>query len=324
MSAKPGPALTLAHVADQQRRYPGETVTFFTRVEVHRAVAGFRLQISLPPGLSPQTYRVVAGGEAAVPELVTAGEERFVIWERADGVAAGRVLEYAVEAVVAPTERALTLTSQALVTAPLATPAAERAQEFAAVLVAAQGRYLRYLPAVYSDDELMGRFLMLFESFWAPVEQQVANVWDYFDPRLAPPELLRWLATWVSLRLDERWSVAKRRRLLRSAVALYRRRGTRQGLQQYLEIYTGAEPQIAESGGNNLQLGANARLGPGLALGTANRPHTFRVTLYLPPLAGPDAERREQERRRTIEAIIAAEKPAHTDFTLRLEAAPEA
>jgi hypothetical protein len=79
-----------------------------------------------------------------------------------------------------------------------------------------------------------------------------------------------------------------------------------------------------EHGAHNFRLGPGAHLGPTIALGTTNQPHTFTVTLALPPLeAAADAEaaRREQERRRIIESIIAAEKPAHTAFNLILETA---
>jgi hypothetical protein len=48
------------------------------------------------------------------------------------------------------------------------------------------------------------------------------------------------------------------------------------------------------------------------------------VTVDLPPISAPgtrqrDRTRLERERRRRIEAIIEAEKPAHTDYVLRIE-----
>jgi hypothetical protein len=98
-------------------------------------------------------------------------------------------------------------------------------------------------------------------------------------------------------------------------MALYRRRGTRAGLQEYLEIYTGEKPRIVEHGARNFRLGRDARLGRDLALGTRNQPHTFTVSLRLPSLP----ERREQERCRTIRAIVEAEKPAHTAYTLDIQ-----
>jgi hypothetical protein len=52
-------------------------------------------------------------------------------------------------------------------------------------------------------------------------------------------------------------------------------------------------------------------------------PHTFTVTVYLPPagkVAAADRQRYEADRRQMIESIIEAEKPAHTSYTLRIEA----
>jgi phage tail-like protein len=217
----------------------------------------------------------------------------------------------------------LVLESQAIVT-PGGPEAPEQVVESVSISVPASGRYLQYLPRVYQEqDELMGRFLMLFESFWAPIDAQTDNLAYYFDPEFTPAELLPWLATWVDLALDERWPEEKRRHLLSKAVSLYRKRGTRRGLQEYLEIYTGARVQISEHGANNFRLGREARLGLSVALGTLNMPHTFTVTLFLPADAAASAPagqaRADDERRRMIEAIIEAEKPAHTSYTLRLE-----
>jgi phage tail-like protein len=192
----------------------------------------------------------------------------------------------------------------------------------------AKGRYLRYLPELYAQDELMGRFLMLFESFWAPIETQTDNVRCYLDPGMTPTRFLPWLASWLGLELDGRLPEERRRQLIQSAISLHRRRGTKQALQEYLEIYTEGEAQIIEHRAKNLRLGPGARLGPGVALGLNNRPHTFTVVLHVPPVSSSVDEaggfpneraRLEAERRRTIEAIIEAEKPAHTGYTLRIE-----
>lgn len=83
--------------------------------------------------------------------------------------------------------------------------------------------------------------------------------------------------------------------------------------------------RVTEHGAHNFRLGANARLGPGVALGTVNKPHTFTVTAYLPAepgeaqMAPEERARLEAQRQRMLEAIIEAEKPAHTSYTLRLE-----
>jgi hypothetical protein len=134
--------------------------------------------------------------------------------------------------------------------------------------------------------------------------------------------MLPWLASWIGLALDENWPEARQRLLLRSAAKLYRTRGTKRGLLKFLEIYTGQQGTIIENRADNFKLGPQATLGPGIALGKENSPNTFIVQLTLPPIDAPtEAERAQLEtiRWRTIEAIVRAEKPAHTNYTLQLE-----
>jgi phage tail-like protein len=315
--------LAVAHVADFYRRYPGETVSFYTRVDVEPALPGFTLRVVLPAGVILGDYEALGGQglpRITLHEGANAGAKLSLIWsvERQPGDASR--YEYRVAARVAPVQEDVVLESRAVVTAGPEGGPALRASESVAVAVSAQGCYLDHLPAIYREDDLMGRFLMLFESFWAPIDHQIDNLSFYFDPQMAPPELLPWLASWIDLVLDERWPVDKRRRLLRAAAALYRKRGTRQGLEEYLEIYTGTKPRIVEHRAHNFRLGREARLGPGIALGCGNEPHTFTVAVPLPHIAGEsgDEHSREQARRR-IEAIIEAEKPAHAGYTLHIE-----
>ncbi|RPI58995.1 MAG: hypothetical protein EHM56_00215 [Chloroflexi bacterium] len=341
MSAQEGRSLRVSHVAGACRCFPGDPVTFYTRVEVGSQVARFTLRIVLPPGLNLVDYHALPsgseGGEATqhlLPLVTWDGDENHVAWrvQREPGLP-GRY-HYEVQATVTPPDPLRP--RQALDVELLASRAAllagadgqeDRDEETATIAVEPRARALKYLPALYQEDDLMGRFLMLFDSFWLPIEGQIDALPFYFDPRLAPAGLLPWLASWIDLVLDERWPEDRRRRLLLSAVSLYRKRGTRQGLEEMLEIYAGCRPEIVEHRAHNFRLGPEARLGPGIALGTANRPHSFTVTLPLPPAAGGeegrvpgdgDGRHGDQERRRRIEAIVEAEKPAHTTYLLHI------
>lgn len=321
------PPLIVSHVADFYQRYPGERVTLYTRVEAGASVPGFTLRITVPAGLSLGDYRTLGDSGEVMPLITWDDGMNHLIWsvERESGTTAR--YEYQVEARVAPTQQDRVFESRAVVTSEMAAETLIRAEETVVIAVSAKGRYLKHLPAIYDDDDLMGRFLMLFESFWAPIEQQIDTLPLYFDPRMTPPELLPWLASWIDLVLDERWPEHRRRLLLRSAASLYRKRGTRQGLEEYLEIYTGERAKIIEHRAHDFRLGPEARLGPAVALGMTNVPHTFSVILPLRPISSAADEeeraRRELERRRKIEAIIEAEKPAHTAYDLRLEVAHE-
>lgn len=168
--------------------------------------------------------------------------------------------------------------------------------------------YLRHLPAIYSEGDFIGRFLMIFEEVLGPLEDTASNIAYYFDPLTTPSELLPWLASWLDLVLDENWPLARRRELAKSALELFQWRGTRRGLREYLRLYTGAEPKITENFGGIL-LGERARLGLSTILGVGKR-HTFTVTLEL-----EDSTSVEEE---WLKAIIEAEKPAHAGYILQL------
>ena len=71
----------------------------------------------------------------------------------------------------------------------------------------------------HGDDDFLGRFLLIFESILGPIERIADSGHFYFDTRLAPPDMLPWLAQWVGLVLDERWPEDRRRQLIRAAVA---------------------------------------------------------------------------------------------------------
>ena len=317
------PAVVVAHVADAYHRYPGETVTFYTRVEVNQTLPNLTIKVTIPAGLALETYRASPNYGDAVPRVETNTGGAHLVWQAPHEIRAGTNYEFQAQAKVGSIPQDLILETQASVTAWGAGEESAWAEETTTIAILAKGKYLNYLPALYQDDDLMGRFLMLFESFWAPIEKQLDHMWLYFDPRITTSDFLSWLASWIDLALDERWPEANRRRLLRSAVLLYQKRGTKTGLREYLEIYGGEKVEIIEHRAKNFELGAEARLGPGIALGTRNMPHTFTVMLKLPSLPPivDEAERARQEleRRRMVETIIEAEKPAHTAYTLHIE-----
>ena len=57
------------------------------------------------------------------------------------------------------------------------------------------------------------------------------------------------LASWVGLQIDDNWRDEQLRQLLARAVELHRWRGTLRGLTALVEAYTGATPDITETGG---------------------------------------------------------------------------
>jgi phage tail-like protein len=101
--------------------------------------------------------------------------------------------------------------------------------------------YLRYLPAIYREDEasadFLERFLANFESTFTGIEEEITAITRYFDPEGVPARDLAWLAEWLGVEIDETWPEAARRELLGRAAELSRARGTRRGLLELLDIY---------------------------------------------------------------------------------------
>lgn len=157
--------------------------------------------------------------------------------------------------------------------------------------------YMQYLPPCYHEDDFLGRFLLIFESILEPLDRCIDQLNLYFDPRVTPEAMLPWLASWVDLVLNEKWTVEQRRTLIRAAPTLYLWRGTRRGLTEYLHIYTGVIPTIIEPH----QLSEEGQT-------TDVPPGVFYVILEVPDPARIDRE--------IVEAIIEAEKPAHTAYML--------
>lgn len=173
-----------------------------------------------------------------------------------------------------------------------------------------ESSFIRYLPALYRDDEFMGQFLLICESIMRPLENTVNNLALYLDPRLTPESLLQWLASWVDLALDPTWPIERRRELVKSAAELYRWRGTKRGLSEYLRIYTGRAPEISEYI-PGMRLDRETRLGINTLLGSSGEGYHFTVSLELDGSNEISID--------TVRSIIEAQKPAHTIYALQIK-----
>jgi len=111
--------------------------------------------------------------------------------------------------------------------------------------------WLRRLPQLYSRHEPMRGFLQRYLSSAAGLVEDSGVLGDTRHALLKPAsvsaEALPWLAGWVGLALDERWSEKARRTMLREAVTLFRLRGTVAGLRRMLEIVIDARVVIIET-----------------------------------------------------------------------------
>jgi phage tail-like protein len=169
--------------------------------------------------------------------------------------------------------------------------------------------FLEYLPSLYRSDKNMEQFLHVFEDILNPIENTVDNLDLYFDPSLTPEPVLTWLSSWLGIVLDANLPLERRRELVASAVELYRWRGTKKGLSEYLRIFTGSKPEISESVAG-MRLGSDTRLGINTLLGSSGKGFQFSVSLSLEENSFVTAA--------AIKNIIEVEKPAHAVYTLQI------
>ena len=150
--------------------------------------------------------------------------------------------------------------------------------------------YLSYLPSIFSENDFLGRFLLLLERIWEPLEQRQNHMDMYFDPATCPESFLRWLASWFDVDVGSHWPEDRLRELVGHAMELYQWRGTRYGLARVIELWTGLSPEIHTS---------------------PDEPFVFRVRLTVP--VGRQVDRQ------AVEDLIRTHKPAHAGYVLELD-----
>lgn len=155
---------------------------------------------------------------------------------------------------------------------------------------------LHQLPALYVEDDFLRRFLSALDEVLAPVLLTLDNLPAHLHPVTAPDDFLAWLASWVSVEVDEERPLTQRRAVVSGAVVRHRRRGTKEGLAAAVRVETGIEPEITESGAGTWSSSS------GTALPGDERPWVH-VRLRT--------EHPERVDRVRLETLVTAEVPAH-------------
>jgi phage tail-like protein len=223
-----------------------------------------------------------------------------------------------------------------------------------------QDAYLPYLPAIFREaepngDDLLLRYLSLFESFFRELEGEIDGLPALVDPAAADPSALRWLAGFLALPLPETWSERQQREAIAGAYARYARRGTVAGLREVLRVEAGVRATIDEpiqaagwwalpgrasaEAADECIAGAGSGLGLGTVLAsdepqgavvgttaTLDRSQLIADDAFGAPLFEAVAHRftvqiypgdvRRADTLDRVRAIVEREKPAHTDYEL--------
>ncbi|WP_428268713.1 phage tail protein [Haliangium sp.] len=215
-----------------------------------------------------------------------------------------------------------------------------------------------HLPAVYGDDpdaaDFGDRFLSVFDATVASFDEAIERMPELLDVAHTPAEVLPWLARFFDIELDAGWSEDQRRAIIAAAPALYRLRGTPEGLRRAIELVLGlpvaASPADATDGrpfirelslerpwgglGRSTQLGAVRLFGRARArfrLGSsglgASPLHSrgdpaadpievvaHRFEVLVPPQPGTSPERLRQ----VLERLVETQSPTHTLGSVRV------
>jgi len=153
-----------------------------------------------------------------------------------------------------------------------------------------------------SSDPFLRRFLAIVEPALWPVVETLDSFAAFLDPYTTSEEFLRWLASWLDLALDEGWESDRRRRLVASAVVMYRWRGTKRGMLEHLTAYLGTVPEVVDEA-ERVEVADEPVVG-----GDPIAP-MFRVIVNGP---APEAELSR------LRAIVELAKPAHAGYRIEV------
>ena len=211
--------------------------------------------------------------------------------------------------------------------------------------------YVQFLPSVFREDResrrLLSKLLTIYESLFDQVGAHIENLPALFDPEAAPAEALPWLAGWLGVELDGRLDDASRRDLIARAFERHGRRGTPEGMREWIRAVLGCEVHVDEpalhaswwrlpdesgaTGGGLSLLGLTTRAvaasPQGAVVGTSavlDQSHLISGEQYGSPLFEGVAHqflvrlyrgaRFSEGFRERIEALIEREAPAHTTW----------
>lgn len=201
--------------------------------------------------------------------------------------------------------------------------------------------YLQHLPQALRTrgTGFLDGYLKVFEALLSgradapaakdvrPLEGTIAAFPERLDPALVPLDpgsaaasprsaFLDYLARWVALSFDQNWDLDKRREWLRRIVPLYKRRGTRAGLDEYLRMFVGNQAKVEELPGGFI-VGNKANATVGITSFIAGAPaHFFRVRVNYGFFPAPFQLEAWKNLRKGTRTIVDMEKPAHTHYNL--------
>jgi phage tail-like protein len=109
---------------------------------------------------------------------------------------------------------------------------------------------LHQLPVGMAEDDFLFRFVTIFQRMGDTVVHQIDTLPHMFDPTVAPLPMVQHMAHWLGVDwLDSSLDGRRQREIVLQYAQLIQWRGTKRGLQQLLELLSGAPAVVRDSGG---------------------------------------------------------------------------
>jgi len=200
--------------------------------------------------------------------------------------------------------------------------------------------YLDFMPSIYRGPEkgkatIFENLLKIFRTILTDadsvqidinggktdiesISETIGKVPKLFHPSSSPKGFLDWLASWTGLVLKEDWSDSKKKEVVAKIIPIYRMRGTKTGLLEFLKIFVGDIIEIAEFM-NGIKIGdpGSSKIGINTFVGGV-LPYFFIVTIKFSKISEIKNLGFLQNVISASKAILDLEKPAHTYYAVRL------
>lgn len=110
--------------------------------------------------------------------------------------------------------------------------------------------WVSFLPEIYAarlpEDSFFFRYLSIFQWIYYDMEERIRETPHMLYPQFASGEYLEWLAEWFDMENRTIWNREQLVYLLENANRLSSIRGTRQYMEEMIELFTGHRPFIVE------------------------------------------------------------------------------
>jgi phage tail-like protein len=141
---------------------------------------------------------------------------------------------------------------------------------------------LAQLPVGMVEDDFFVRFVSIFQQVATTILDGVDNIDHVLDVSVAPDPMVRWLGSWIGAdAVDASRPVDVQRLTVRTAATTLSWRGTRRGLQEFLELISGGEVELLDTGGVYVE-GTAPATAPGVTIkvqSTGSLPESDFVSL---------------------------------------------